>query len=37
MLDDISMLATIQWKQQQAAKLLSTVILITNINGKAHY
>ena len=36
MLNDITMLATIWWKQQQAAKL-STIILIANINGKAHY
>ena len=34
--NDITRLATIFEKQQQAAKL-STIILIANINGKAHY
>ena len=36
MLNEITMHATIYWEQQQAAKL-STIILIANINGKAHY
>ena len=36
MLNAIAMLATIEGKQQQTAKL-SAMILIANINGKTHY
>ena len=35
MLNDIAMLATIYWKQQQQTEKLSTIILIANVNGKA--
>ena len=36
MLNGISMLVAIYWRKQQAVKL-STIILVANINGKAHY